>query len=322
MPFKPRVKKPEFISVQQFFQHASETLGMENVGSEAGMARRIQEPSVNRPGLALAGFFDYFAFKRVQVMGNSELSYIDELEDDVRLKRCRRLCEENIPCIVVARGRGVPDDLIVAANDARIPIFQTEMMTMKFLNLASMHLEALFSPTMTVHGSMVDVQGIGVLIQGPSGTGKSEAVVGLLERGASLVADDKVNLRLNEDREIICTADEIARGMLEMRGLGLVDVTRMFGIGALRLSKRLDLVVHLQPGVLDPNAERTGVETKTEELLGLQVPTVTLPVVAGRDVSSLVHLAALHKKLHTLGVNPAAEFNQRLLKKMTDNQLA
>jgi HPr kinase/phosphorylase len=321
MPFKPKIKQPKYITVENFARSAGESLKMELVGSDIGFKREIQEPSVNRPGLALAGFFDYFAYKRVQVMGNSELSYMKKLTAEERREHYRLLCQTDIPCIVVARGRGVPDDLLPIANAAGISVFHTQMVTMKFLNQATLKLDFLFSPTTTLHGCMVDVQGIGILIQGPSGSGKSEAVIGLLQRGASIVADDKVNLRLNEEREIIATADPLALGMIEVRGLGCLDVSRLYGVGSIRLAKRLDLIVHLQPGAVSDDVERLGFETQSEELLGLPIPSVTLPITPGRDTSGLIHLAALHKKLHAFGINSAQEFNQRLLKKLTDNQL-
>jgi HPr kinase/phosphorylase len=323
MPIKPRIKQPEFITVEQFFREAGEVLNMELVGTDVGMKRQINEPSVNRPGLVLAGFQDYFAYKRVQVMGNSELSYIEQLAEEERRDRFAQLCQFEIPCIIVARGRGIAEDLVRIANDAGICVFQTKMMTMRFLNLATLRLDFLFSPSMSVHGCMVDVQGIGLLVQGPSGVGKSETLVGLLERGASLVADDKVNLRLNEEREVIGTANALGRGMIEMRGVGVVDVSRVFGIGAVRLAKRLDLIVHLVPAgtgeVVD--MERFGLETKTETVLGLNIATMSLPVTVGRDTASMIHLAALHQKLRSFGVDTARDFNERLLKKMADNQL-
>jgi HPr kinase/phosphorylase len=321
MPFKPKPKQPKSITVEEFAQNMSESLQMVLVGSDIGFKREIQEPSVNRPGLALAGFLDYFAYKRVQVMGNSELSYMKKLSPEERRNHYSMLCQTDIPCIVVARGRNVPEDLLSIANAAGISVFHTQMVTMKFLNQATIKLDFLFSPTITLHGCMIDVQGIGVLIQGPSGSGKSEAVIGLLQRGASLISDDKVRFRLNEEREIIATADPLALGMVEVRGLGCLDVSRLYGIGSIRLSKRLDLIVHLQPGAISDDVERLGFETQTEELLGLPIPSVSLPITPGRDTAGLVHLAALHKKLHAFGINSAQEFNQRLLKKLTDNQL-
>lgn len=276
---------------------------------------------MNRPGLALSGFFDYFAYKRVQVLGNSELSYLDELSKQTRAQRFSSLCGWDIPCIVIARGRSVPDDLISIADKAGICVFQTNMVTMKFINLATMRLDWAFSPSTMMHGSMVDVQGIGVLIVGPSGSGKSESVIGLLQRGASLVADDAVRLRLNEDREVVGTAPELTRSKIEVRGLGILDVARLFGVGSVRLSKRLDLIVHLKVGVELHELERVGGELRMEEVLGLHVPSVDLPVAPGRDISGLIEIAALNHKLRAFGYDSAGDFKETLLKKIADDQL-
>ena len=321
MSLPHKVRKPASICVADFYQHDREPLKLKLVGSEVGMKRRIQEPSVNRPGLALSGFFDYFAYKRVQVLGNSELSYLDELSEHTRQQRFAALCGWDIPCIIIARGRSVPDDLIGVANAAGICVFQTSMVTMKFINLATMRLDWAFSPSTTMHGSMVDVQGIGVLIMGPSGSGKSESVLGLLQRGGSLVADDAVRLRLNEDREVVGTAPELTRSKIEVRGLGILDVARLFGVGAVRLSKRLDLIVHLKVGVELHELERVGGDLRMEEVLGLPVPSVDLPVAPGRDISGLIEIAALNHKLKSFGYDSAGDFKETLLKKIADDQL-
>ncbi|MDB6073132.1 MAG: HPr kinase/phosphorylase [Verrucomicrobiaceae bacterium] len=316
-----KVRRPGFITVGQFFQENQGPLKLKLIGENAGSLRKIQEPSINRPGLALSGFFDYFAFKRVQVIGNSELAFLEGLDKNARLRRYEALCGWDIPCIVVARGRIVPEDLIQAANKAGISVYQTSMVTMKFINLATMRLDWAFSPSTTAHGSMVDVQGIGVLIAGPSGSGKSESVIGLLQRGASLVADDAVRLRLSEEREVVGSSPDITRSKIEVRGLGILDVARLFGVGSVRLSKRLDLIVHLRVGIELHELERVGAEVRTEDILGLPIPSVDLPVAPGRDISGLIELAALNFKLKAFGYDSAADFNETLLKKMANDQL-
>lgn len=314
-------KRPSSVTVEEFFRTNEKALKLRLIGNESGFVRKISEPSVNRPGLALAGFFTYFAYKRVQVIGNSEHSFLEGLEPKMRATRFSQLCSQDIPCIVVARGHRIDTELVEIANQAGISIFQTNMMTMKFLNAATIKLEWAFSPTQLVHGCMVDVQGMGVLIQGESGSGKSESVIGLLQRGGSLVADDAVRLRLIEDREVVASAPEMTRGMIEIRGLGILNVAALFGVGAMRLSKRLDLIVNLVHGQKTEDLERVGAATQTRNVMGLEIPTVTLPVEPGRDVAGLIELAAMNHKLRAFGYNSAVEFDQRLLKKMTDDQL-
>ncbi|GEP44058.1 HPr(Ser) kinase/phosphatase [Brevifollis gellanilyticus] len=321
MPPPTRVKRPSSITVGEFFAENEKPLKLKIVGTDVGFARKILEPSVNRPGLALSGFFSYFAYKRVQVIGNSELSFLDSLEPKLRAARFSQLCSWEIPCLIVARAHRLAEDLVQIANEAGISVFQTSMLTMKFLNNATIKLDTAFAPTQTVHGCLVDVQGIGVLIQGDSGTGKSEAVIGLLQRGASLVADDAVRLRNIEEREIVGMAPETTRDMIEIRGLGILNVAALFGVGSVRLSKRLDLIVQLVHVKESEDLERVGREDQTVDILGIAVNRVELPVAPGRDVAGLIELAALNYKLRSFGYNSAVEFDQRLLKKMAQDQL-
>jgi HPr kinase/phosphorylase len=308
-----KVKRPASITVGDFFKHNEKALKLRCVGTDVGFSRKIWEPSVNRPGLALSGFFTYFAYKRIQIIGNSELSFLEGLEPRLRAARFSQLCTWDIPCLVVARGHRLDDELVQIANEAGISVFQT--------NAATIKLETAFAPTMMVHGCLVDVQGIGVLIQGSSGSGKSESVIGLLQRGASLVADDAVRLRLIEDREIIGTAPDMTRDMIEIRGLGILNVAALFGVGSVRMSKRLDLLVNLVHLKDAEDLERVGTACITHDLMGLSIPKVDIPVAPGRDVAGLIELAALNYKLRAFGYNSAVEFDQRLLKKMADDQL-
>lgn len=322
MSMPAKVKRPSSITVEECFRINEKALKLKLVGTDVGFGRKILEPSVNRPGLALSGFFTYFAYKRVQVIGNSEQSFMDQLEPKIRLARFSQLCTWDIPCLVSARGRKLPEDIIQIANEAGISVFQTSMMTMKFINVATIKLEWAFAPTMLVHGCFVDVQGIGVLIRGKSGSGKSEAVIGLLQRGASLVADDAVRLRLIEDREIIGSAPEMTKNMIEIRGLGILNVAALFGVGSVRMTKRLDLVVDLIHLKDAEELERVGMATPTETLMGLPIAKAEIPVAPGRDVAGLIELAALNYKLRSFGYNSAVEFDQRLLKKMADEQIS
>ncbi|WP_245846520.1 HPr(Ser) kinase/phosphatase [Prosthecobacter debontii] len=315
------MKRPSSITVEEFFKTNEKALKLRLIGSDVGFKRKISEPSVNRPGLALSGFFTYFAYKRVQIIGNSEFSFLEGLDPKLRAARFSQLCTWDIPCLVVARGHRLSEDLVAIANEAGISVFQTSMITMKFLNAATIKLEWAFAPTMLVHGCLVDVQGIGVLIQGKSGCGKSESVIGLLQRGGSLVADDAVRLRLVEEREIVGSAPEMTRNMIEIRGLGILNVAALFGVGSVRMSKRLDLAVNLVHLAESHDLERVGMASQSTEIMGLTIAKVDIPVAPGRDVAGLIELAALNYKLRTFGYNSAVEFDQRLLKKMADDQI-
>ena len=320
MPRKPATSKPASIKVGDFFKRHHEGLSMELVGSACGHDRAILEPTINRPGLALSGFYKYFALHRIQVIGQAERSYLRHLNEENAEKRFFDLCRQAIPCIVVSRGQNLPEKLLSIANNAGISVFQTSMVTMNYINAATVRLDWEFAPTTTLHGCMVDVMGIGILIQGDSGTGKSETVLGLLRRGASLVADDMVRIRNIENRELITTSPELGRSHMEVRGLGIINVAAIFGVGTFRTEKRLDLVVTLKSDDEMNEMERVGIDQKTVEILGLKVPQIELPVAAGRDMAQLIEVAALDQKLKALGHDSAVEFNKKLLKKMHDER--
>jgi HPr kinase/phosphorylase len=318
---KAKVKQVTHVSVGDFVKKHGHHLQLELQGSDAGLARKVLEPSINRPGLALAGYYDYFAYKRIQVIGNSEFSYLNSLQPLEQRRAFRALCDSEIPCVVTARGRRLADELIAVANDAGISVFHSAMNTMKFINAGTLWLEWEFAPQTSEHGCMVDVRGIGILIRGESGVGKSEAVLGLMERGASLVADDKVMFRAPESRELIGSSNDLGRYHMEVRGVGIVNVPLLFGVASMRVEKRLDLVVNLKPLELDHESDRMGTQLKVYRLLGVDVPYMEIPVSVGRDTSRLVEIAALEQKARSFGHHSAVEFNKKLLKMMDENRI-
>ncbi|PYL45421.1 MAG: HPr(Ser) kinase/phosphatase, partial [Verrucomicrobia bacterium] len=211
-------KSVPVITVESFFNTHGEKLALRLEGPRVGFYRKIREPTINRPGLALSGFFSYFAQKRVQVLGAAENTYLKSLSPKLRVKRFRALCEQKIPCVVISRGAHLDDALMAVAANEEIAVFRTPMITMKFINAATIALEVDFSPTVTEFGSMVDILGVGVLIRGVSGIGKSESVLQLIERGYSLVADDVTRITSLEGRELMATAPEMTRYHMEVRG--------------------------------------------------------------------------------------------------------
>jgi HPr kinase/phosphorylase len=305
------------INVGEFFSRHSGPLRMEQMDhASMGFERKISEPTVNRPGLALSGFYSYFAEKRIQVFGAAELSYLASLPHDEAQGRCRALCENPIPCIVVARGSEPPTYLLGEAAAAGIAVFRTGMVTMNFLNAATLALYHDFAPRKSEYGSMVDILGVGTLIRGSSGIGKSECVLGLLERGHSLVSDDMTRFRSMEERELHGTSPDLTRHHMEVRGLGVINVMSIFGVGSVRLEKRLDLVVSLRDWQELEEVDRIGLDPEFFEILNIQVPHVTIPVRMGRDLARLVEVAALDQKLKAMGHHSALEFNQRLMQIM------
>src|SRR5213595_2748623 len=309
-------KSVPVITVESFFTSHAEKLQLRLEGPRIGFYRKIREPTINRPGLALSGFFSYFAEKRVQVLGAAENTYLKSLSPKLRVKRFRALCEQKIPCVVISRGAHLDDPMMAVAADEKIAVFRTPMITMKFINAATIALEMAFSPTVTEFGSMVDILGVGVLIRGVSGIGKSECVLGLIERGYSLVADDVTRITMLEGRELMATAPEMTRNHMEVRGIGIIDVAKVFGIGSIRVEKRLDLVVTLKDWQEVDEVDRIGLDREYYEILALRVPHVTIPVRPGRDMARLIEVAAMDEKLKGLGQNSAVDFNAKLLRLM------
>src|ERR671919_19698 len=309
-------KSVPVVTVESFYESHAEKLQMKLEGPRVGFHRKIREPTINRPGLALSGFYTYFAEKRVQVLGAAEHSYLKSLAPRARVRRFRALCARKIPCLVVSRGFHLDPSLLAVAAEEKIAVFRTPMITMKFINAATIALEVDFSPTVTEFGSMVDILGVGVLIRGASGIGKSECVLGLIERGYSLVADDVTRITSLEGRELMATAPELTRYHMEVRGIGIINVASVFGIGSIRVEKRLDLVVTLQDWEELKEVDRIGLDQEFYEILNLPVPHVTIPVRPGSDIARLIEVAAMDQKLKDLGENSAVAFNTKLLNLM------
>lgn len=307
------------VTVEDFFTKHSGELELRLAAGADGLQRNIREPTVNRPGLILAGFRKYFAYKRVQVFGNAEVSYLKSLDDKEREICYRRLFSFKIPCVVFSRDLE-PDRLILKmAEEHEIPVFNCPQLTMRFMNRATHALESLFAPRGSEMGSMVDILGVGVIIRGESGIGKSECVLALIERGYSLVADDITKLHLFEGTELIGTSSELTRHHMEVRGIGIINVASMFGIKAIRRDKRVDLVVTLKNWEHVPDVDRVGMEQEHVEILGIDVPHMVIPVRPGRDLARLVEVAALHVKLKNAGYNAAKDLNDRLIAQMSGN---
>jgi len=299
-------KSVPVVTVESFFTGHAEKLQLRLEGPRVGFYRKIREPTINRPGLALSGFFSYFAEKRVQVLGAAENTYLKSLSRGLRVKRFRALCARKIPCVVVSRGAHLDDELMAVAATEKIAVFRTPMITMKFINAATILLEGDFSPTL----------GIGVLIRGESGIGKSECVLGLIERGYSLVSDDVTRITSFEGRELMATSPDVTRYHMEVRGIGIINVASVFGVGAIREEKRLDLVATLKDWSDMEDVDRTGLDREFYEILKMKVPHVTIPVRPGRDIARLIEVAAMDQKLKGLGRNAALEFNTKLLNLM------
>lgn len=308
--------KPLAVTVDHFFtQHAAQ-LQLKLVTGKEGMGRSIREGAVNRLGMALTGFTKYFAFRRVQLIGKSETSYFASLKPEERVERIRAILRRNIPCIVFSRNNRPMGVIVKEAQAARVPVFVSPIATPRLVNQITLCLEDDFAPSTSEHGSMVDIMGVGVLIRGESGVGKSECALGLVERGYALVADDITRLRLIEGRELMATSAEVTRTFMEVRGIGIINVAAIFGGKAIRTHKRLDLVVTLEEWDKVEEIERTGLDQQYYEILGMKTPHVRIPIRPGRDLAGLVQVAALDQKMKTMGQFSAVDFNEKLIAKL------
>lgn len=308
---KAIVRKVDQISVSHFYETYRSVLGLQLLNSPLGMGRKILQPTLNRPGLALAGYFSYFAHERIQIFGAAEMSYLSTtLLGEPRAERLRWLMKEDVPCLIFSRGAEVPADVLRHADDFSVCVFRSTLPTMKLVNQATIILENEFAESTTVHGCMVDVRGVGVLITGKSGIGKSEIALGLVERGSSLVADDMVRIR-NISGQLVATSPQLSSGFIEIRGIGIINVTNLFGLKAYRRQKEVDLIINLTDGQMS-EIDRLGLSHQTTDILGVEVERLNLPVAPGRDMTRLVEVAALGRYLRESGYDMAGEFNKRL----------
>jgi HPr kinase/phosphorylase len=308
------------VTVESFYTRHADSLQLRLVAGANGLKRVIREPTVNRPGLALAGFTKYFANKRVQVMGNAECHFLKSVPVADREARYRGLFTYKIPCLVFCRGYQPDKVFLRIAEEHEVPVFKCPLITMKFINLATLALESMFAPRGSEMGSMVDILGVGVIIKGESGIGKSECVLALIERGYSLVADDITKVSLLDGREIVGTSSELTRNHMEVRGIGIINVQAMFGVRSVRHEKRVDLVITLKVWEEVLDVDRLGMEEQYIQVLGINVPHMIIPVRPGRDLARLVEVAAFQTKLKLAGHNPAKELNDMLIARMQKDQ--
>lgn len=314
------MKKNNSVTIAAFQKLSQESSPLTLVCGKKGLDRVITEPTVNRPGFALAGYTKHFAYRRVQVMGRAESSYLKSLSAAERKTCYDRIFKYRIPCFVFCRWLHPVADFITAAEEQQIPVFRSHLITRLFMNQATHTLDELFATRKIEQGCMVDILGVGVLIKGKSGIGKSECVLSLLERGYSLVSDDVTELMILEGRELIGGPTKVLKDFMEVRGIGVINVADMFGIKSIRTRKRLDMVVSLIQMDETEDIDRLGIDSKTIDIMGIQLPHIIIPVSAGRDTGRLVEVAAFQRKLivsgHPLGIE---QYNKRVIKKMKDD---
>jgi len=303
----------KMVVVEDLLHHRNSGLELEVVIQGRFAKRKIQRPEVHRPGLSLAGFLKKFVPDRVLVFGTNEILYLQELPSKVQKERLDVIITEETPVVIIAGHNPVPKKILEVCTEKNVALMKTPKPTMEFLSQLTFALSSEFAPSMTCHGTFIEAFGIGVLIQGDSSIGKSEAALGLIERGHRLISDDIVKLSLRKDSVIEGFGPELNKHMMEIRGIGIINVAHLYGVVCVRSSKSLDLIVKLE--VWDDQAfyDRIGLDEKFTEMLGVNIPYHILPVKPGRDVVLLIETIALNHRLKMMGYHSAREFNMKLL---------
>jgi len=305
----------ESITVEFMVRQLRETVGVDVEAVNAPDTteeREITESNLHRPGLALAGYTDLFTHQRIQILGNTENQYLDHLGESARREAFGHLAQFSVPCVVVTADNRLDDTLVAMATDAGIPVYRTPLPTVRFMSLLRNFLADQFAPQRAVHGSMVDVYGIGLLLIGKSGIGKSEVALDLVERGHRLVADDVVIATKREEAILMGAGTELVQHFMEVRGLGLVDVRSMFGIRAIRFQKRIEVVVNMQLWDAEEEYTRINMVEDTHEILGVDLPMVQVPITPGKNITVICEVIAMNYLLRHYGYDPAEVFTERL----------
>lgn len=277
---------------------------------------KIVTNEVNRPGLQIAGFFDYFYNNRIQVMGRVEFSYLEKMSGDERKASLEKLFEKKIPCVIITRNMKVPDEMIAVAQKYNTPVLRTEVTTSRFVSALIAFLNVELAPRQTMHGVLVEVYGEGILLLGDSGVGKSEAAIELVKRGHRLVADDAVEIKRVSDISLIGSAPDVIRHFVELRGIGIVDVKMIFGIGAVKNVEKIDCVINLELWQDKKQYDRLGLTTEYTEILGINIPSITIPVKPGRNLAVVIEVAAMNNRQKKMGYNAAEALNNRVMSGM------
>ncbi|GMK39230.1 HPr kinase/phosphorylase [Paenibacillus sp. CCS19] len=292
---------------------------LEILSGEEGLRRTITTDDLYRPGLEMAGYFHYHPRERVQILGKTELTFLQTLSAQSRSERMERLCNDEAPCIIITRGLEAPLELLEQSKLADVPVLRSGMATTILQSRVTNFLERKLAPTATIHGVLVDVYGIGMLITGGSGIGKSETALELVKRGHRLVADDAVEIRQTSDNQLHGSAPELIRHLLEIRGLGIINVMTLFGAGAIRNNKRIELVIRLENWQPDKQYDRLGLDEETTRIIDTDVPLVTVPVRPGRNLAVIIEVAAMNYRLKRMGYNAALQFTNKLTETIADD---
>jgi HPr kinase/phosphorylase len=308
------------LRLRDFVSRRGDPLQLEALTGDLGLDRQMPEAEVASPGLALAGYTGRFAPNRIHVFGETEITYLNSLSADDRQRTLTNFFGFDLPCIFVTKGQEVPVELLELARTRNVPVFRSKLKTAEFYRRIKPIVEEAFAPRTTLHGSLADVYGVGLLFIGRSGIGKSECVLDLVERGHRLVADDVVQVTRRGNDVLIGRGHELAAHHMEIRGIGLIDIPALFGVRSVRQQKRIEVVVQLEDWETAKDADRTGLAREETMILDVAVPRVVVPLNPGKNITVISEVVAMMHLLRYSGVDVAAAFNARLIKKMKEQR--
>ena len=278
----------------------------------------VTKSDINRPGLQMIGFLKFFDSERIQIMGKEEFTFLEQFSTDEREKRLEQYFSQGFPALVIARGLQIFPEMLEYAEAYKVPLLRTELGTSQFMSMIIRYLNEQLAPRKTRHGVLCEIYGEGILIMGESGVGKSEAAIELVKRGHRLVADDAVEIKKISDQTLIGSSPEIIRHFVEVRGIGIIDVKEIFGMGAIKDEQQIDMVIHLEPWEKGKQYDRLGMVDEYTNIMGINVPSLTIPVKLGRNIAVTVEVAAMNNRQKKMGYNAAVELNNRLMHQMEE----
>jgi len=315
------INRKRSIAVARLLERMGDDLQMEVLGGFQGVGRPILSSDVNRPGLALGGYLEYFANDRVQLLGNTEIHFMETLEPAVLMRRLSSMFAFEIPAFVLSRNLRPQNLFLDMCNRRGIPILRSSLSTDEVISRIILFLAEEFSPETVVHGTAVDCYGVGCMIVGQPGIGKSETALELVERGHRLIADDVVALKRRRQESLYAETNPVIEHHMEIRGVGIIDIKAVFGVGRVRNMKRIGLVIELEEWQSTTVYDRTGLVEEFLEILGVRIPRLRIPVRPGRNIAIIIEVAALNHRLKELGMDPAQRFNERILNIMSEQHI-
>jgi HPr kinase/phosphorylase len=308
------MKKITVLDLLQLDLRDRDALNLRCVAGRSGLIRELKVPEINRPGLELSGFYDNFAFQRIQIFGRGEMAYLEKLAREGKTETLETLFSSEIPCCVFTHSQTPTDDFLKIAERTGCAVLQTDLPSSEFTTRILRVLSNIFAPKQSVHGVLVEVFGVGALIMGDSGVGKSETALALIERNHRLVADDLVEIRRVSGNILIGTGTGVSSHHMEIRGLGIINITHLFGVGAIRDKKQIQMAVRLEDWDSNTNYDRIGAEENFMEILGVQVPYIVIPVKPGRNIPVIIETAAMNERLKKMGYYSAKEFSKNVMR--------